>query len=87
MNQHELHALVQNYFYDNGQACSDCQFLHSYREPRGEHFGTPCSEIINECALLENENLNVADCPALVDLLDEAKLLTESPELDVDANH
>jgi hypothetical protein len=53
MNQPKIEKTVEAIFQD-GRACLDCQYLRTWREPRGEFWGAPCSETMSACGALEN---------------------------------
>ena len=63
--------LVEKYWTEDGAHCSECAFCRTWQEPRGEHFGTPCSETISECAVVEGQ-FKITDCPMLVELQERA---------------
>jgi hypothetical protein len=51
--------------FEDGHACVDCPQFRTWREPRGEFWGMPCSEQMSACGALESGD--PALCPVLGD--------------------
>ena len=53
---------VENYFFENGWACAECQWCKTYRD-WSEFWGRRVAEETNECTLLNDGRTD--KCPAL----------------------
>lgn len=69
---YEVYDLVEHYFDHDGPMCEGCEFFSQWAELMGEYQGQPARQILTQCLLLENGGVHL--CPALDELIEQAKI-------------